>query len=410
MNLLPPRMPAGFCWMLAALLVQGRGAQAGTNRFTAEIISKPEPSTNISRVLWHPLSRQVTYLRPRGTATNSTNVLCSYDISTENETVLFEPPAGTNHVRLSLSSYQWSPDGSAILVSGDQDLWVVPTPQGAPRRLTHDTEAEEMPTFSPDGERVAFIRKNNLFTIDLKSGRQKQITFDGSDLVLNGKLDWVYREEFSHTISSGRAYEWSPDGTRIVFLQLDDRPVPEHPLTDFLRTRPTVKYQRYPKAGDTNPVASVRCVDVTKANPRVLIMPSVTNAEYVVPEFSWTPDSRSVAAMTLNRGQNELSIFLWETSGRSRAKLLLRETDSAWLNVFDPPKFLDRSGAAKRGLSSPREGNLDRTSKSSRAKASVSRFVWLSERDGWLHAYLFNAEGKSPRQLTRGPWQIEANF
>jgi dipeptidyl-peptidase-4 len=396
--------------VLTALFVQGQGAQAGTNRFTAELISKSEPLTNISRVLWHPLSRHVTYLRSNGTAKNITNVLCSYDVSTGGEAVLFEPPAGTNHVHLSLSSYQWSPDGSAILVSGDQDLWLVPIPQDAPKRLTRDTEAEELPTFSPDGQRIALIRKNNLFTIDVKSGRQKQVTFDGDDLVLNGKLDWVYREEFSHTVSSGRAYEWSPDGNHLVFLQLDDRRVPEYPLTDFLRTRPTVKYQRYPKAGDTNPAASVRSVDVTKANPRVLIMPSVTNTEYVVPEFSWTPDSRSVAVMTLNRGQNEVSIFVWETSGRSRPRLLLRETDSAWLNVFDPPLFLGHSAAAKRGLFSARESGPDGAFKSSRAKASVSPLVWLSERDGWLHAYLFNADGKSPRQLTRGPWQIEANF
>jgi dipeptidyl-peptidase-4 len=388
-------------------LVPVESAHAGTNLFTAEIISKSEPSTNISRVFWHPSGRQVTYLRPRGDGTRSTNILCAYDVYDGKEAVLFEPPAGTNHARLSLSSYQWSPRGDSILVSGDRDLWLVPIPQGSPRRLTHAEGAEEVPDFSPDGDRIAFVRSNNLFALELATGKEKQLTFDGGESISNGRLDWVYGEEFSHVVHSGRAYQWSPDGSRLAFLQLDERPVPQYPLTDFLRTRPAVRCQRYPKAGDTNPIASARCVDVTRARPRVLSMPLSTNVEYVVPEFSWTPDSRSVAVMTLNRGQNELEVFLWDGTGRGQPSLLLQETDSAWLNVFDAPLFLARS-PAEAGETSLRKETPGRASRSSGSRKAVTPFVWLSERDGWLHAYRYD-ERLSPRQLTRGDWQIEAS-
>ena len=138
------------------------------------------------------------------------------------------------------------------------DLWVIPLVSGQPRQLTHDAAAEELPTFSPDGKRLAFVKQNNLFTLNLGSGRTTQLTFDGGDTVLNGKLDWVYGEEWSHLTSSARAYEWSPDGGKIVYLRLDETPVPEYPITDFLATHPPVRKQRYPKAGDTNPLPSVR--------------------------------------------------------------------------------------------------------------------------------------------------------
>jgi dipeptidyl-peptidase-4 len=378
------------------LIAYASSLDAGTNRFTAELISKSEHSTNITRVMWHPSGEQVTYLRPRGASRDTTNVLCAYDIALGREMVLFAPPPATNGARLSLSNYQWSPGGDAILVEDYRDLWLVSIPQGEPRRITDDSEAEEFPTFSPDGQRVAFVKTNNLFVVEVKSGRQKQLTADGTELVLNGKLDWVYGEEFSHVVTSARAYEWSPDGRRIAFLRLDEHPIPTYPITDFLKAHPTVRSQRYPKAGDTNPVPRMCCVDVTKARSHVVIMPAATNTEYIVPEFSWAPDSMNVAVTTLNRGQNERSVLLWETSGRRAPQLLLREMDSAWINPFDPPLF-------------PKPAR-SRKSPASASSEAVVPFIWLSERDGWLHAYRYDLDGAPPRQVTRGAWQIEPNF
>jgi dipeptidyl-peptidase-4 len=353
---------------------------AGTNRFTAELISKTEPSTNISRVFWHPSGKEVTYLRPQGNGTNTTNVLCSFDVDKLRERVLFDPamhPVGTNKARLSLSAYQWSPDGKSILVTGDNDLWLVPADTLVPKRLTSDSASEELATFSPDSQRVSFVKQNNLFSVQLSSGRMTQLTSDGSETVLNGKLDWVYGEEFSHLTGSHRAYEWSPDGRQIVYLRLDQSAVPEYPITDFLRTHPTLRKQRYPKAGDTNASPSVRVVSATRSRA-ARVMPLDAQVEYVLPEFSWTPDARSVSVMTLNRAQNDLSVLLWNP-GSGKRRVLLRETDRHWINVFDPPRFLNDG----------------------------KRFLWGSERDGWYHAYLYQNDGQLLSQITKGPWQIE---
>src|SRR6266496_309742 len=183
-------------WLVVtALVISPATALSGTNRFTAEIISQADVSTNLARVLWHPSGRQVSYLRPQVNGKTTNTVLWAYDVERREERVLFDPSAhrvSTNLAPLSLSSYQWSPRGDAILVAGANDLWWIPMASGRPERLTQDAAAEELPTFSPDGTHVAFVKQNNLFVVDVPSGRARQLTFDGRDLVLNGKLDWVY--------------------------------------------------------------------------------------------------------------------------------------------------------------------------------------------------------------------------
>ncbi|MFM1768961.1 MAG: hypothetical protein RJA22_1490 [Verrucomicrobiota bacterium] len=109
--------------------------------------------------------------------------------------------------------------------------------------------------------------------------------------------------------------------------------------------------------------------------------------EYVLPEFNWTPDSREVAVLTLNRAQNDHAAWAWRPAGGGDAvRLLVRDRDATWINVFEGPRFLRHSAS----------------------------FLWLSERDGWLHLYRHSrAAGVAPgagTALTSGPWQIEANF
>src|SRR6266498_368295 len=371
-------------WLVVtALVISAATAFGGTNRFTAKIISQSEASTNLTRALWHPSGRLVSYPRPKAEGKTTNTVLWGYDVERREERVLFSPAAhrvSTNLAPLSLSSYQWSPSGDAILVASANDLWWIPMVSGHTQRLTQDAAAEELPTFSPDGTHVAFVKRNNLFVIDVPSGRARQLTFDGSDDVLNGKLDWAYGEEFSHLTGSARAYEWSPDGRKILYLRLDETPVPEYAITDFLRTHPTIRKQRYPTAGDPNPVPSVCVVHIGQPKPLARSMALDAGVEYVLPKFSWTPDSKGAAVMTLNRGQNQLTVRLWKTSW-GKPRVLLRESDPCWINVFDPPRFL-----------------------------KDKRFLWATERDGWYHCYLYQDDGTLLRPLTAGPWQIEPVF
>jgi dipeptidyl-peptidase-4 len=273
-----------------------------------------------------------------------------------------------------LERYAWSPDGRRVLVTGGDDLWLYDLTAGRLERVTRSPEKEELPSFSPDGKRVAFVRKNDLYAIELDRHRETRLSRGGGDLVYNGKLDWVYEEELADR--DARGYEWSPDGRSIAYVSLDDAPIAPSPIVDFLPVPPNVEWQRYPKAGGRNPIASFHVVGVDGGERAAV---RAENDSYVVPGFSWTPDSAAVCYRTLNRAQNRQEVrLLAPAAGGSGSRMLFAEQDRYWLNVVDPPRFL-------------RDG----------------RYVWKSERTGFAHLYVGRTSGGDPRAITRGEWIVD---
>jgi dipeptidyl-peptidase-4 len=234
-------------------------------------------------------------------------------------------------------------------------------------------------TFSPTGERIAFVQQNNLFALELATGLREKLTSDGNEDAMNGKLDWVYEEELADR-ASGRAYEWSPDGKKIAYLRLDDTPVPRYPLTHYLSNHVELSEERFPQSGDPNPVPSFHVVSVQGSEHQSWTWPMAKSdrVEYFGPTFSWTPDSKAVAFLTLDRAQDELNVHLWDAAAGAH-RVLLTEKDPYWINSLEPPHFLGDN----------------------------QRFLWLSERDGWLHLYIYRRDGALQKQLTQGDWMID---
>lgn len=353
-------------------------AQTAGKRLTVELVSESGAivSPNISRVEWRPEADQITYIRLKSPGTSAANAMYLYDVASGRERVLLKPEGAASG--LSLSSYRWSPKGDAILFEGGNDLWLYQIESGHARRLTDDRDPEEDADFSPAGDSVAFVKNNDLYALELTTGVLKRLTYDGSETVLNGKLDWVYEEELANR-ATGRAYQWSPDGKKIAYLRLDDGPVPQYPITAYLSTHVGLFEQRFPQAGDPNPKPSFHVVAVAggKRQDWTYPLPS-PGPEYIGPSFSWTPDSNAVAFLTLNRHQNELEVHAWQPeSGDDR--VIVNEKDAYWINSLDAPYFL-------------KDGK---------------QFLWLSERDGWLHLYLFSRDGNPVKKLTEGDWMID---
>src|SRR5439155_20880442 len=151
---------------------------------------------------------------------------------------------------------------SAVLMTIATDLYVYTFENDRAVRLTYGAGEEEMPSFSPDGHLVAFVRDNNLFVVDVAMRREAPLTTDGSGKILNGKLDWVYEEEI-YGRGEKQAYWWSPDSTRLAFLRIDDNPVPTYITMDSIPHEPTIEQWSYPKAGDPNPTAKLGVVTVS---------------------------------------------------------------------------------------------------------------------------------------------------
>jgi dipeptidyl-peptidase-4 len=218
---------------------------------------------------------------------------------------------------LSITRVVWAPSGRALAAVAEGDLYIVELPAAGepvvPRRLTRTDEEESDPKFSPDGRSIGFVRHADLHVVDPASGTERPLTEGGvDDEVLNGAIDWVYEEELD--ISSG--WWWSPDSRRVAYLQLDERDVPRFPLVDWMPVHPEIRWQRYPKAGDPNPVPRVGVLDVPAATaatpgagaasprtPKTRWLDLGAGQDIYVPRVAWTPDGR-VAVQRLDRARS----------------------------------------------------------------------------------------------------------
>jgi len=297
--------------------------------------------------------------------------------------------------RYHVAAYTWSPDSKHLLFDAQGQLWYYSLDTGTAVQLTSSPDPSEDPKFSPDGKRLVYVRKHNLYvhpvsgeegerplTRDEKEkDKDKDRNKEKEDNILNGGVDWVYAEELA--VRSN--YFWSPEGHEIIFLQMDETRVPAYPITDWLPTHPRVEQEKYPKAGDPNP--TVRLGVVGSNGGKVRWINLTDDDDTYVPRFGWIREGWAWAEV-LNRKQNLMDLYFIDAkSGRSR-KVLTESAPDAWVNVNDDFRVL-KSG---------------------------DRFLWTSWRDGHTHIYLysFNApdpmasDAKLERQLESGDYEVIA--
>lgn len=373
-----------------ALAVPSAATAQGLSKLTVERINAEPALGGVlpTDVAWMPDGKRVTWLKPSAIAGSPAD-LWSLEASTGKAALLLEgsrllaPAAGGDAKPIALRGYSWAPSGEALLVSHGGDVFLVDVRQKTVRTLVKTPEEEEFPTLSPDGRRVAFVRKNDLYVADVASGRETRLTSRGSDTVLNGRLDWAYEEELAGR--SGRAFAWAPDSKKIAYVQLDQARVPTFPIVDFLPATNTILTQRYPKPGEPNPVVRLGVVAIEQgAGPERLV--SFTPDDlYIVPDLAWSQDSETLAFQQLSREQNELQLRVLTvpespTGLLGGPRTVLTERSPTWVNPSPAPRFLKDN----------------------------RRFVWVSERDGFAHVYICDLAG-SCRAVTQGPWTVEAS-
>ena len=239
-----------------------------------------------------------------------------------------------------------------------------------------DSKIQE-PTFSPDASQVAYGFNNNLYLKDLKSDREKQITFDGEkNKIINGITDWVYEEEFAFV----RAYEWNADGQKIAFLRFDETAVPEFSMDVYGQALyQTQQVFKYPKAGEQNAVVSLHIYDLNKDLTNEVKLEKSYN-DFYIPRIKWTSEASILSAQYINRHQNELDLWAIDTASNT-SSILLTETDAAYVDVTDNLTFLKDNS-----------------------------FIWTSEKDGHNHLYHYSKKGKLINQLTKGNWEVTAYY
>ena len=274
-------------------------------------------------------------------------------------------------------SYKFNNDETAVLINWSDDLFYYQLGSEKAMRVTSDPEEEVGETFSPNDRMLGFVRNNNMYVYDLATQRERKLTTDGSPRILNGRLDWVYQEEL-YGRGNFEAYWWSPDSTRLVYLRLDENPVPEFTVVDHIPYHQALEVTPYPKAGDPNPLVQLGVVNTAGGATRWVDTFKYQPSDLLIVRVTWTPDGKRVVYQAQNREQTFLDLnFADAVDGKSNT--ILHEISKAWVGVNDNPNFL-------------KDGS----------------FLWQSERNGWDHFYHYSADGKLLRQVTDGQWEVSS--
>ncbi len=370
-------------FFIALIFVAQAFPQTDKKKFTtAEIFNSTKfRDETLSGVHWSSASDGFYHYRV-DTSAGVTNFL-KYDLKTGAEKLVAKVNLLLRNHPQEVKKYEhhvWSSDEQMILFTGTLPARRAKTGgnfslfdlrNNKLRDLTNTDKSQVNVQFSPDGKSIAFVRENNLMLMDLSSGQEKQLTFDGQDHVLNGHFDWVYEEEFS--IIEG--WQWSPDGTHIAYWQLDERRVPEFNIALYDSLHLNWNRMRYPKAGDPNSIVKIGVVNVNTAQN--VWMDIGPEDEIYLPRITWLPKGNKLAIQRMNRLQNKNELLIADVA-TGKTLVILTETDERWVEVHNDWHFLSKS----------------------------DRFLWASERDGYNHIYLFGLDGKMLRQLTKGAWDV----
>ena len=275
-----------------------------------------------------------------------------------------------------------APSPVVTLSMRDNDVYVA-IPGQPTKQLTKTPETEVNPTLSPDKAWVAFTRKNDLYTINIASGKEYRITNDGTDLILNGYASWVYFEEILGRATRYKSYWWSPDSKHIVFMRMDDTKVPLFPIYSENGQHGYSENTRYPKAGDPNPTVRIGITPVEGGQLTWADFNENEDQYFGMPY--WMPDAKTLLIQWMNRGQDNLIVYAVNPSNGSK-KEVYNEKQKTWIDLDDQGGRISFLGENK-------------------------GFILQSDKDGWDQLYLHNNDGTLKNQITTGAnWSTAVQF
>lgn len=293
-------------------------------------------------------------------------------------------PAGKNSA-IAVKSFQLSADGTKALIYTNSkkvwryetrgDYWVADLATNKLVQIGKDKPASSLmfAKFSPDGSKVAYVSKHNLYVENIDGTNAKALTNNGTDRLINGTFDWVYEEEFD----CRDGFRWSLDSKTIAYWQIDARKIRNFLMinnTDSIY--PYTIPVEYPKVGEDPSACKIGVVDLATAKTNWLNVPG-DNIQHYIPRMQWVPGSNEIILQQLNREQNESIVFICDAKSGT-AKAVYTEKAKAWIDAQDEWKWLDDN----------------------------KEFTILSDKDGWNHLYRISRDGKKQTLVTKGNYDV----
>ncbi len=304
---------------------------------------------------------------------------------------------------LPIRGYQWSPDEMRVLFariprnrasSGDNALYVYTLASRKLKRVIHADSEFRNSKWSPNGKWLGYVHKDDIYALELATGKAVRLTDTARPNVYNGRFGWVYQEELD--LVDGFAF--SPDSKRIAYFQIDENQVPRIDLPNYDELHMKPVETRYPKPGDPNPLVKIglvalppAAVDTNLVNnsadnknvshsavPHTQFADIGNDTDIYISRLEWSPQG-DLLLHRMPRLQNRLDVLKVDPATGAH-KVILTEEDKAWVDARGNTTFLK----------------------------GTDQFVWHSDRDGYNHLYLYDLSGKMLRQLTKGKWDVDA--
>ncbi len=282
---------------------------------------------------------------------------------------------------LTIENYHWSADDSKLLIFTNTrkvwryhtrgDYWVLHVKTGKLQQLGKSIDRTTMmfAKFSPDGSKVAYVSKYNIYVEDIATGAIVQITHDGGGDIINGTFDWVYEEE----LDCRDGFRWSPDGKYIAYWQSDTKAIGTFYLINNVDSIYSVPIPLpYPKVGTTLSAVKIGVAPAAGGSTKWFDIPRDPGNNYLA-RMDFIPNSHEVMIQQFTRRQD--TNFVWFGDIHTmKLENRFTETDKAFLDVHDDILWLEQE----------------------------KYFTWSSERDGWRHLYKVSRDGKSVALITKG--------
>ncbi len=274
-----------------------------------------------------------------------------------------------------ITQYAWGKDGRILIPL----LGGIYVQNGPGAELTQIVAKGDHPAldarFSPDGKWIAYVQNAEIYIVGSEGGQPRQISSGARGTgKTNGLAEYIAQEEMGRR----HGYWWSPDSKRIAFAEVDETHIPVYRIVHQGQEAVGDGAQedhRYPFAGKAN--AKVRLGVISLENSAPIWMDLGDNDDIYLARVKWLPSGRLTAQIE-NREQSRLDLIAYDpTTGQGNT--LLTETSAVWINLhtmFRPLKD--------------------------------GRFIWASERTGFMHLYLVDGDGELVRPLTSGEWQVDS--
>jgi dipeptidyl-peptidase-4 len=375
------------CSVATIPLAAQTAEKAAPKPLTVEAIFAHGPliGTPPEGLTWSPDGKHLTYIDGGELVDLDPATAKSHVLVSRAKLAALSGAAGTetdrdHRERYKMASYLWAPDSAHLLFDSNGRLWLYDLKNGTGVEVGFTgTASGDDPKFSPNGEMISFVRDHGLSVLRLKeSGAPaRMVASPPNQTTTNGEVDWVYEEELD--VRSN--YFWSPDSTRLAYLQMNETEVPAYPITDWIPVHAQVSLQRFPQPGDPNPDVRVGVVGAGGGKTVWVSLPVRGGQDYI-PRFGWA-DRRTLWVETVTRDHKHRNIYFADAA-TGQAHVVLEMSDN---------KFVD--------------DNYD-------VSVGYGSIVLTNWTDGYNQLYLYNYDerktdegmAKLERQLTKGEFDV----